>query len=118
MNISSSLSFSTEGNERLPKNLPQVILFIISGISLYRVRHIKCYRALALKLLIISKNVSNKSFSVREGPHTGPPYFFIGRGAETTSHIGITTFKGSTNLGLGLPTEVARSDDPRLASTR
>ena len=42
----------------------------------YRVRHIKCYRAIALKLLIISKNVSDKSFSVREGRHTGPPYFF------------------------------------------
>ena len=38
-------------------------------------RHIKCYRAVALKLLIISKNVSNKSFSVREGRHTRPPYF-------------------------------------------
>ena len=42
---------------------------------IYRVRHIKCYRAIALKLLIISKNVSDKSFSVREGHHTGPPYF-------------------------------------------
>ena len=51
----------------------------------YRVRHIKCYRAIALKLLIISKNVSDKSFSVREGRHTGPPYFFIGGGAEATS---------------------------------
>ena len=28
----------------------------------YRVRHIKCYRAIALKLLIISKNVSDKSY--------------------------------------------------------
>ena len=37
---------------------------------------IKCYRAIALKLLIISKNVSDKSFSVREGRHTGPPYCF------------------------------------------
>ena len=46
--------------------------------ALYRVRHMKCYRAIALKLLIISKNVSDKSFSVREGRHTGPPYFFIG----------------------------------------
>ena len=44
--------------------------------QLYRVRHIKCYRAIALKLLIISKNVSDKSFSVREGRHTGPRYFF------------------------------------------
>ena len=35
----------------------------------------KCYRAIALKLLIISKNVSDKSFSVREGRHTRPPYF-------------------------------------------
>ena len=42
---------------------------------MYRVRHIKRYRAIALKLLIISKNVSDKSFSVREGRHTGPPYF-------------------------------------------
>ena len=53
--------------------------------SIYRVRHIKGYRAIALKLLIISKNVSEKSFSVREGRHTGPPYFFIGGGAEATS---------------------------------
>ena len=44
-----------------------------------------CYRAIALKLLIISKNVSDKSFSVREGRHTRPPYFFIGGGAEATS---------------------------------
>ena len=43
-------------------------------IYIYRVRHIKCYRAIAFKLLIISKNVSDKSFSVREGPHTGSPY--------------------------------------------
>ena len=40
-----------------------------------RVRHMKCYRAIALKLLNISKNVSDKSFSVREGRHNGPPYF-------------------------------------------
>ena len=32
-------------------------------------------------------------------------------------NIGIITFKGSTNLGLGPPTEDARSDDPRLVST-
>ena len=52
---------------------------------LYWVRHVKCYRVIALKLLIISKNVSDKSFSVREGRHTRPPYFFIGEGAEATS---------------------------------
>ena len=40
---------------------------------------------IALKLLIISKNVSDKSFSVQEGRHTGPPYFFIGGGAEAAS---------------------------------
>ena len=74
---------------------------------IYRVRNIKCYRAIALKLLIISKNVSDKSFGVREGRHTGPPYL----------HIGIITIKGSTNLSLGLPTEDAQSDDPRLVST-
>ena len=44
--------------------------------------YIMCYRAISLKLLIISKNVSDKSFSVREGRHTGPTYFFIGGGAE------------------------------------
>ena len=55
------------------------------GEGIYRVRHIKCYRAIALKLLIISKNVSDKSFSVREGRHTAPPYLFIGGGAEATS---------------------------------
>ena len=48
-------------------------------------RHIKCYRAIALKLLIISKNVPDKSFSVREDHHTRPPYYFIGEGAEATS---------------------------------
>ena len=31
--------------------------------------------------LIISKNVSNKSFSVREGRHARPPYFLISGGA-------------------------------------
>ena len=36
---------------------------------------------------------------------------------EKSKHIGIITFKGSTNLGLDLPTEDARSDDPRLVST-
>ena len=41
----------------------------------YSVRHIKYYKAIALKLLIISKNVLDKSLSVREGRHTGPPYF-------------------------------------------
>ena len=39
-------------------------------------RHVNCYRAIALKLLIISKDVSDKSFSVRECCHTRPPYFF------------------------------------------
>ena len=36
---------------------------------------------------------------------------------EKSKHIGIITFQGSTNPGLGLPTEDARSDDPRLVST-
>ena len=48
------------------------------AIYIYRVRHIKCYRAIALKLLMISENV-------REGCHTGLTYFFIGGGAEATS---------------------------------
>ena len=52
---------------------------------IYRVRHIKCYTVIALKLLIIFKNVSDISFSVQEGRHTGPPYFFIGGGSEVTS---------------------------------
>ena len=66
-------------------NRPRIILrWQICGL-IYRVRHIQCYRAIALKLLIISKNVSDKSFSVREGRHTGPPYFFISAGAEATS---------------------------------
>ena len=47
--------------------------------------HIKCYRAIALKLLITSKNVSYKSFSAREGRHTGPPNFLSGVGAEGRS---------------------------------
>ena len=42
---------------------------------IYRVRHIKWYRAIALELLIISKNVSDKSFSVQEGRYTRTPYF-------------------------------------------
>ena len=46
---------------------------------------IKCYRAIALKLLIMSKNVSDKRFSIRIGRHTRTPYFFIGGGAEATS---------------------------------
>ena len=52
---------------------------------IYRVRHIKYYRAIALKLLIISKNVSDKSFSVREKRYIKPPYFFIDRDAEANS---------------------------------
>ena len=51
----------------------------------YRVRHIKCYKAIALKLLIISKNVSDRSFSVRKGLYTGTPYFFNSESAEATS---------------------------------
>ena len=35
--------------------------------TIYRVRHIKCYRAIALKLLIISKKFSDKSCSVPKG---------------------------------------------------
>ena len=31
------------------------------------------------------QNVLDKSFSVREGRHTRPPYFFIDGGAEATS---------------------------------
>ena len=53
---------------------------------LYRVSHIKCYRSITLiKVLIISKNVPDKSFSVREGRHTGTPYFFIDGGTEAMS---------------------------------
>ena len=37
--------------------------YIYIPIHIYRVRHIKCYRAIALKLLIISKNVSDISFT-------------------------------------------------------
>ena len=36
---------------------------------------------------------------------------------EKSKHIGIITFKGSTNLGLGLTAEDARNDDPRLVNT-
>ena len=36
---------------------------------------------------------------------------------EKSKHIEIITFKGSTNLGLDLPTEDAGSDDPQLVST-
>ena len=35
-----------------------------------------------------------------------------------SSHARIITFKESTNLGLGLPTEDARSDDPRSDDPR
>ena len=59
--------------------------YFYKGHDVYRVRHIKCYRAIALNLLIISKNVSDKSFIVREGRHTRPPYFFIGGGAKAMS---------------------------------
>ena len=52
---------------------------------IYSVRHIKCYIEIAVKPLIISKNVSGGSFSVREGLHRGTPYFFIVGGAEATS---------------------------------
>ena len=45
----------------------------------------KCYREIAFIILIISKTVSDKSFCVRQGRHTGLPYFFIGGGAEATS---------------------------------
>ena len=54
----------------------KVPIEMVFSVYIYRVRHIKCYRAIALKLLIISKNVSDKSFNVREGRHTGQPYFF------------------------------------------
>ena len=60
--------------------------------------------------------------------HQGQLHFFsrghkvilVTRGmkiVEKSKHIGIITFKGSTNFGLGLPTEDARSNDPRLVST-
>ena len=49
--------------------------YIVNKYVYIQVRNITCYRAIALKLLIISKNVSDKSISVREGRHTGPPYF-------------------------------------------
>ena len=66
---------------------PSKTVYRLQGVlgRIYRVRHIKCYRAITLKLLIISKNVSDKSFSVREGRHIGPPYFFISGGVEATS---------------------------------
>ena len=37
-------------------------------------KQINCYRSIALKLLIISKTISDKSFSVLEGCYTGLPY--------------------------------------------
>ena len=52
------------------------LTLVFAHSSIYRVGHIKCYRAITLRLLIISKNVSDKIFSVREGHHTGTPYFF------------------------------------------
>ena len=50
--------------ERGIMKLPEIWQKVIEQNGKYRVRHIKCYRAIALKLLIISKNVSDKSFSV------------------------------------------------------
>ena len=47
------------------------------SIKFLKYLHIKCYKAIELKLLIVSKNVSDKIFNVREGRHTGPPYFFL-----------------------------------------
>ena len=63
-------------------------------IYIYRVRHIKCYRAIALKLLIISKNVSDKSFSVREGRNTGPPHFFYRRRRWSYVKVNSTILNG------------------------
>ena len=131
-------------------------------------RHIKCYRAIALILLIMSKNVSDKSFRQKFQCSRRPSYwttlFFLSvealklrqgqlhfftwnhvffsitllpilrpifsdlqhkvilvtqsmKKVEKSKHIGIITFKGSTKLALGLPTEDARNDDPRLVST-
>ena len=61
------------------------------------------------KLLIIYKNVPDKSFSVQCVTQSM-------KIVEKSKQIGIITFTGSTNLGLGLPTEDAHSDDPRLVS--
>ena len=77
--------FSFSNISKLFQILNDICKITILYLQVYRVRHIKCYRVIALKLLIIYKNVSDKSFSVREGRHIGPPDFFIGRGAEATS---------------------------------
>ena len=70
----------------LSNNTNKLNIYFVAFMSyIYRERYIKCYRAIALKLLIISENVSDKSFSVREGRYTGPSYFLIGGGAEATS---------------------------------
>ena len=71
--------------QKYPVYKPKDLVKYKNNTKLYRVRHIKCYRAIALKLFIISKNVSDKSFSVLEGRHTGPPSFFIGGGAKVAS---------------------------------
>ena len=51
--------------------------------------------------------------SLTQGHSSNTKYKIV----EKSKYIGIITFKGSTNLGLGLPTEDARSDEPRLVST-
>lgn len=35
-----------------------------------------------------------------------------------TKYNGIITFKGTSNIGFGLPTEDARNDDPRTCTQR
>ena len=54
--------------------LEDTVLNLFERLNLRQFFDIKRYRAIALELLIISKNVSDKSFSVWEGRHTVPPY--------------------------------------------
>ena len=72
-------------NHRLGEALLLRSPTVLNWCFIYRVRHTKCYKAIALKLLIMSKKISDKSFSVWEGRHTGPALIFIGEGAKATS---------------------------------
>ena len=63
-----------------------------------------------MTLLLILRRIQRPT---KQGHSSHAKYEIVGK----SKHIGIITFKGFTNFGVGLPPEDARSDDPRLVST-
>ena len=92
---------------------------IASHPYIYRVRHmkVKVNSTFLNRTMYFFFDDIISDFKTNSATYNTRSFYSSMKIVEKSKQIGIITFKGSTNLGLDLPTVDARSDDPRLVRT-